>query len=48
MDINPIELPHKIKGASANYRKEFDGTSKQLIADYYQEEIEMFGYSFDT
>lgn len=48
MGIPPIELPHRIKGESSDYRTGYDGESAAIIADVYQEEIELFSYSFDS
>jgi len=47
MEIEPIRLPHKIKGSGTNYLDEFDEDSKELVAEYYEEEIRNFGYSYE-
>ncbi len=44
--LEPMILPHKIKGSGEDYREQYDEESIQLIADYYQEEIELFKYQF--
>ena len=48
MKIEPVQLPHKIKGSNKNYLDEFDRISRRLIAEYYREEIEYFGYSYES
>lgn len=47
MNIEKIELPHKIKGTAQSYHAHYDSDSKNIIKNVYAEEIEMFGYSFD-
>ncbi len=47
MGKEPIILPHKIKGSTGGYREKFDDASIDLIAKFYQEEIELFGYTFE-
>lgn len=47
LHIPHIELPHKVKGLDEDYRKFYDQESIDLIAQFYSEEIEMFGYSFE-
>lgn len=46
MHIPQITLPHKIKGSTQDYRDFYCQESKKIISDVYQEEINMFGYSF--
>jgi len=48
MRIEPIKLPHKIKGPNKSYLEEFDTISQRLVARYYREEIEYFGYSYES
>ena len=48
MKIEPTRLPHKIKGESQDYRTAISDSSRRLIADYYREEIDLYGYSFDS
>lgn len=43
----PDNLPHKLKGSGDNYQQHYDKQSKQLITEFYQEEIRLFGYSFE-
>ncbi|GAA5495204.1 hypothetical protein Rhal01_01379 [Rubritalea halochordaticola] len=42
-----LMLPHKIKGNNVSFQTAFDDESIELIAEFYKEEIELFGYSFD-
>jgi len=44
----PDRLPHKLKGSGDDYRQYYTNETQQLIFDYYQEEIQLFGYSFFT
>lgn len=46
MKIEPVHLPHEIKGSNKSYLVEFDRISQRLVAEYYREEIEYFGYSY--
>ena len=43
-----ITLPHKTKGQVDDYRAHYDEDSIKMIMENYKEEIEMFGYSFDS
>ena len=47
LDIKDNSLPHILKGSSEDYRKHFDIETNSLIMDIYQEEINVFGYTFD-
>jgi hypothetical protein len=47
LKIKELTLPHKIKSASDdNYQDAYDTESKNMIAEYYCEEIKLFNYSF--
>lgn len=46
LNIPHIYLPHKIKGASEDYRKYYDNDSIKIISDIYKDEIKLFNYSF--
>ena len=48
MQIPKIDLPHKIKGASEDYREYYDEESINIISEVYKEEIEIFNYSFTS
>jgi hypothetical protein len=41
-------LPHARKGGGADYRQHYDDRTRALVARVYAEEIELFGYSFDS
>ncbi len=47
LGLDEISLPHKVKGQGEDYRKFYDTESKDLIHQVYQDEIKMFGYSFE-
>jgi hypothetical protein len=46
MGIEPIMLPHKIKGSGEDYREKYEKGSIDIIKDIYKEEIALFKYSF--
>lgn len=41
-----IELPHKLKGSSLDYREYYNEASRQIISNIYEEEIALFEYTF--
>jgi len=43
-----LTLPHTLKGQHRDYREYYDTDSIQAVADYYRDEIAMFGYTFDA
>lgn len=47
LDIPHISLPHRIKGSSEDYTDYYDPESKRIISEVYQEEIDLFNYSFN-
>ncbi len=47
LNLGEIKLPHKLKGATKDYRQEYKYKSITIVGEKYQEEIEMFGYSFE-
>ncbi len=42
------DLPHLLDGGSDSHTRYYDDASRALVAKRYAEEIELFGYSFDT
>jgi hypothetical protein len=46
MGVGSVVLPNKIKGSSSNYKARIDNESRDLIAEFYKEEIEFFNYCF--
>lgn len=48
MGLSHMALPHTIKGSGEDYRAHYDKESIRIIAEDYQEEIELFGYSFEN
>ena len=48
MRISSIVLPHEKKGSGQDYRKNYDESSIDLVTEFYKEEIEIFGYSFES
>lgn len=47
LNLSGIKLPHKLKNKKRDYRQEYNRKSIQLVKQKYQEEIEIFGYTFD-
>ena len=47
LKIPAIELPHQVKGSGDDYRRHYDRDSKELITNLFQDDIKMFGYSFE-
>jgi len=43
-----IQLPHKLKSDNPDYRDYYDEDLINLIAGIYSEEIELFGYTFES
>ena len=48
MHFPHITLPHKIKGSGEDYQEYYDKNSIAIITEVYQEEIKIFGYSFES
>jgi hypothetical protein len=48
MEIEPLKLPHELQGSAKNYQDAYDSKTRDLISKIYREEIELFGYSFDS
>lgn len=48
MKIEPIKLPHELKGNANDYIDAYDANSRDIINKVFREEIELFGYSFGT
>ena len=43
-----LELPHKLSGGnSSGYLEGHDAETRRMVADFYQDEIELFGYEFE-
>jgi len=40
------ELPHVNKTSKTNYRDFYDDTTQKIIADWFHEDIEFFGYTY--
>src|SRR5690606_20127200 len=47
LGIKAAELPHRIEGDGSDPRRHFDTRTVELIADFYREEIALFGYRFE-
>ena len=48
LDLPAMELPHKINGTGDDYRHHYDQDSKELVARVFRDDIETFGYSFES
>ncbi|MBC3767639.1 sulfotransferase family 2 domain-containing protein [Neptunicella marina] len=47
LQLDEMPLPHKIEGQKTDPRLAFDTESIELIAQYYRDEIALFGYQFE-
>lgn len=47
LNIKDLSLPHKIKGSNDNYHSAYDTELKNIVAEYYSEEIKLFNYTFN-
>ena len=43
-----LSLPYQNKGGSGSYRDRYDHDTAAMVREYYREEIEIFGYSFQS
>lgn len=43
-----IQLPHKLKGTTTDYRDQYNSEMIDLISDIYSDEIELFEYTFES
>lgn len=48
MNLPPIELTHQIKGSGEDYKQHYNSETIALVEEVYKEEIEMFGYTFNS
>ena len=46
LNISHINLPHRNKGPNVNYKEIYNNKSMDLVYKCYEEEIELFNYSF--
>ncbi|WP_165787208.1 sulfotransferase family 2 domain-containing protein [Pseudohalioglobus lutimaris] len=46
LNLTSSDLPHIVKGAGEDYRKNYDDDTASLIAREFKEEIDLFDYSF--
>jgi hypothetical protein len=48
LGVGPLELPRLRSGhrPKRDYREEYDGPTRELVARWYRREIEAFGYAF--
>jgi hypothetical protein len=47
LGLHELDLPRKLEGGGSNYLTAYDHQTKQLVSDFYSEEIDLFGYKFD-
>ena len=45
-NLSNIELPHMLKGSGKDYRDYYNHVSRQIISNVYEEEIDLFKYTF--
>jgi hypothetical protein len=42
-----LELPHKLDGGGTDWRVAYNDRTRSIVANFYQEDIKMFGYKFE-
>lgn len=47
LNLQDLELPHKLNQGNSSYLKAYDYPTKKMVSDVYREEIDLFGYKFD-
>jgi hypothetical protein len=40
-----IDLPHKLKGSTRDWRSAYNDKTIKIVQEYYREDFEVFGYS---
>ena len=46
LNLPVAKLPHEIKGQEQDFRESYDERTRQLVADFFAVEIDLFEYSF--
>lgn len=46
--LKPVRLPHERRGSDEDYREHIDARVRKMIGRAYDEEIRIFGYTFDA
>lgn len=41
-------LPHLNKSRHSDYKSYYDDTTREMVADYFKDDIRLFGYQFDS
>ena len=47
LSIDKIHFPHEKKSEKINYKDFYNTESKELVADYYKDDLKTFNYTFD-
>jgi hypothetical protein len=47
LNVPELELPHLVNGGYDTYREAYDSHSIDVIANFYRDEIKLFGYKFE-
>ena len=47
LGLPDLQLPHKLEGGSASYLNAYSRETKNIVSEFYKEEIDLFGYKFD-
>jgi hypothetical protein len=47
LGVPDLQLPHKLEGGGASYLTAYSRETKNMVSEFYKEEIDLFGYKFD-
>lgn len=43
-----VELEHRNSSSHGDYQSYYDETTKQMVAEHWRQDIEQFGYTFES
>ena len=47
MNLNHIQLPHKLIGSTDDFKQYYTNESVELVPEFFSEEIGLFNYKFE-